>query len=150
MSSSEGNILEDASAIEVLSKSKMVSDEISEKQRVAEETALHVAAAKGSLPIVETLLRAGAAVGDADLQGQTPLHGAAMGGDAQGRLMAEQERAMNQRAGGVAGLAALGQAATDSARLVRDHYRSKQAQLLAVACEAKNARHLSSLSLTHI
>ena len=47
---------------------------------VAEETALHVAAAKGNLPIVETLLRAGAAVGDADLQGQTPLHGAAMGG----------------------------------------------------------------------
>ena len=39
---------------------------------------------------------------------------------------------------------ALGQAATDSARLVRDHYR-KQAQLLAVACEAKNARHLSSI-----
>ena len=40
---------------------------------------------------------------------------------------------------------ALGQAATDSSRLVRDHYRSSQAQLLAIACEAKNARHLSSI-----
>ncbi|MGB1726451.1 MAG: hypothetical protein ACPHJZ_09025, partial [Limisphaerales bacterium] len=29
-----------------------------------------------------------------------------------------------------------------SARLVRDHYHSSQSQLLAVASEAKNARHL--------
>ena len=42
---------------------------------------------------------------------------------------------------------ALGQAGTDSARLVRDHYRSSQAQLLAVASEAKNAWHLSSIPL---
>ena len=38
LSSSEGNILEDATAIEVLSEAKIVSDEISEKQKVADET----------------------------------------------------------------------------------------------------------------
>ena len=38
LSNSEGNILEDAKAIEVLSEAKLVSDEISEKQKVADET----------------------------------------------------------------------------------------------------------------
>lgn len=38
LSSSEGNILEDASAIEVLSKAKVLSVEIGEKQQIAEET----------------------------------------------------------------------------------------------------------------
>jgi len=38
LSSSEGNILEDETAIKVLSSSKTLSNEISEKQAVAEET----------------------------------------------------------------------------------------------------------------
>lgn len=38
LSSSEGNILEDASAIEVLSSAKVLSVEIGEKQQIAEET----------------------------------------------------------------------------------------------------------------
>jgi dynein heavy chain len=38
LSNSEGNILEDAKAIEVLSEAKLVSDEISEKQKVADAT----------------------------------------------------------------------------------------------------------------
>ena len=38
LSSSEGNILEDESAILVLDSSKVLSDEISKKQKVAEET----------------------------------------------------------------------------------------------------------------
>ena len=38
MSSSEGNILDDANAIEVLSEAKIVADEISEKQKIADET----------------------------------------------------------------------------------------------------------------
>ena len=38
LSNSQGNILEDATAIDVLSQSKIVSDEISAKQRVAEKT----------------------------------------------------------------------------------------------------------------
>ena len=40
---------------------------------------------------------------------------------------------------------ALGQAASDSARLVCDRYRNCQAQLLQAASEAKNARHLLSM-----
>jgi dynein heavy chain len=42
MSSSEGNILDDAGAIEVLSEAKIVSDEISEKQKVADETQVEI------------------------------------------------------------------------------------------------------------
>ena len=38
LSSSEGNILEDETAIKVLSSSKILANEISEKQEVAEET----------------------------------------------------------------------------------------------------------------
>merc|ERR1719181_1761352 len=38
LSSSQGNILEDESAIQVLSASKQISNEISEKQKIAEET----------------------------------------------------------------------------------------------------------------
>eukprot|EP00794_Sanderia_malayensis_P007414 gene7414-8234_t len=38
LSSSEGNILEDESAIKILDSSKVLSDEISKKQKVAEET----------------------------------------------------------------------------------------------------------------
>ncbi|XP_075239189.1 dynein axonemal heavy chain 7-like isoform X2 [Convolutriloba macropyga] len=38
LSSSEGNILEDESAIQILDSSKILSDEISKKQKVAEET----------------------------------------------------------------------------------------------------------------
>ncbi|XP_015752501.1 PREDICTED: dynein heavy chain 12, axonemal-like [Acropora digitifera] len=38
LSSSEGNILEDESAIQILDSSKVLSDEISKKQKVAEET----------------------------------------------------------------------------------------------------------------
>jgi 2-phosphosulfolactate phosphatase len=39
----------------------------------------------------------------------------------------------------------LGQAASDSARLVCHRYRNCQSQLLQVAIEAKNARHLLSI-----
>eukprot|EP00040_Diaphanoeca_grandis_P037865 m.251013 g.251013 ORF g.251013 m.251013 type:complete len:2401 (+) comp33890_c0_seq1:2-7204(+) len=42
LSSAEGNILEDANAIEVLSSSKVLSVEIAEKQQVAEETELKI------------------------------------------------------------------------------------------------------------
>ena len=38
LSSSEGNILEDETAIQVLSSSKTLSNEIAEKQAIAEET----------------------------------------------------------------------------------------------------------------
>ncbi|XP_070559445.1 dynein axonemal heavy chain 12-like isoform X2 [Ptychodera flava] len=38
LSSSEGNILEDESAIQILDSSKVLSDEISKKQKIAEET----------------------------------------------------------------------------------------------------------------
>jgi len=46
MSSSEGNILDDANAIEVLSEAKIVSDEISEKQTIADATQLEIDAAR--------------------------------------------------------------------------------------------------------
>jgi dynein heavy chain len=39
LSSSKGNILEDEAAIETFDSSKLISDEISKKQKVAEETA---------------------------------------------------------------------------------------------------------------
>ena len=39
LSASEGNILEDEAAIQTLDSSKLISDEISKKQKIAEETA---------------------------------------------------------------------------------------------------------------
>jgi dynein heavy chain len=42
LSSSEGNILEDASAIEVLSSAKVLSVDIGEKQKIAEETEIKI------------------------------------------------------------------------------------------------------------
>lgn len=42
LSSSEGNILEDEKAINVLSSSKLLSNEITEKQAVAEKTELKI------------------------------------------------------------------------------------------------------------
>jgi dynein heavy chain len=47
LSSSEGNILEDETAIKVLSSSKTLANEISEKQQVAEETEAKIDAARG-------------------------------------------------------------------------------------------------------
>ena len=38
LSTSEGNILEDQAAVEILQKAKMTSDDISEKQKIADET----------------------------------------------------------------------------------------------------------------
>ena len=38
LSASEGNILEDATAVDILSQSKVVSDDIAAKQRVADQT----------------------------------------------------------------------------------------------------------------
>ena len=46
LSSSEGNILEDSTAIDVLTKSKEVSNQISEKQEVAEKTERQIDAAR--------------------------------------------------------------------------------------------------------
>jgi Dynein, heavy chain len=46
LSSSEGNILEDESAIQVLSSSKVLSNEIQEKQAVAEVTEKSIDAAR--------------------------------------------------------------------------------------------------------
>jgi dynein heavy chain len=52
LSSSEGNILEDASAIEVLSSAKVLSIEIGEKQQIAEETEKKIDLARqGYIPI---------------------------------------------------------------------------------------------------
>ena len=42
LSSSEGNILEDASAVKVLGDSKILSDDISAKQKVADETEIKI------------------------------------------------------------------------------------------------------------
>ena len=42
LSSSEGNILEDSAAIDVLTVSKTISDEISEKQTIAEQTEVRI------------------------------------------------------------------------------------------------------------
>jgi len=52
MSSSQGNILEDATAIEILSKSQAVAKDISEKQKIAEQTEKEIDEARdGYLPI---------------------------------------------------------------------------------------------------
>ena len=46
LSSSEGNILEDSAAIDVLTVSKTISDEITEKQKIAEQTEVRIDAAR--------------------------------------------------------------------------------------------------------
>merc|ERR1719281_1948600 len=48
LSSSQGNILEDESAIQVLSASKQISNDISEKQKVAEETEAQIDEARAN------------------------------------------------------------------------------------------------------
>lgn len=48
LSSSEGNILEDETAIKILSSSKILADEISEKQAIAEETEKKIDVARSS------------------------------------------------------------------------------------------------------
>lgn len=54
LSSSEGNILEDETAIQVLSSSKVLSEEISAKQAVAEETQKEIEETRlGYLPVAE-------------------------------------------------------------------------------------------------
>lgn len=54
LSSSEGNILEDETAIQVLSSSKVLSEEISAKQAVAEETQKEIEQTRlGYLPVAE-------------------------------------------------------------------------------------------------
>ncbi|KAK2854426.1 hypothetical protein Q7C36_006295 [Tachysurus vachellii] len=54
LSSSEGNILEDETAIEVLSSSKILSEEISEKQKIASETELEIDQTRmGYRPVAE-------------------------------------------------------------------------------------------------
>ncbi|CAF0988415.1 unnamed protein product, partial [Didymodactylos carnosus] len=54
LSSSEGNILEDEAAIETLDSSKLISDEISKKQKVAEETAKKIESSRQDYkPIAE-------------------------------------------------------------------------------------------------
>jgi dynein heavy chain len=47
LSSSQGNILEDESAIKVLSSSKVLANEISEKQQIADETEQKIDSARG-------------------------------------------------------------------------------------------------------
>ena len=47
LSSSEGNILEDASAIQILSEAKVVSNEIEDKQAVADKTQKEIEATRG-------------------------------------------------------------------------------------------------------
>ncbi|KAK3264588.1 hypothetical protein CYMTET_26684, partial [Cymbomonas tetramitiformis] len=54
LSTSEGNILEDATAIDVLSQSKVVSDDIAHKQRVAEKTEIKIDEARLSYKPVAT------------------------------------------------------------------------------------------------
>jgi dynein heavy chain len=46
LSESQGNILDDQSAIDILSSSKRISDEIAKKQKVAEETTKHLDATR--------------------------------------------------------------------------------------------------------
>lgn len=54
LSSSQGNILEDEIAIEVLSSSKVLSEEISEKQKIASETELEIDKTRmGYRPVAE-------------------------------------------------------------------------------------------------
>lgn len=54
LSASEGNILEDEAAIQTLDSSKAISDEISKKQKIAEETAKKIEASRQDYkPIAE-------------------------------------------------------------------------------------------------
>ena len=54
LSSSQGNILEDETAIQVLSSSKTLSEEISAKQEIAEETQKEIESTRlGYLPVAE-------------------------------------------------------------------------------------------------
>ncbi|XP_013387188.1 dynein heavy chain 12, axonemal, partial [Lingula anatina] len=54
LSASEGNILEDESAIQILDSSKILSDEISKKQKIAEETEKKIEASRvGYQPIAK-------------------------------------------------------------------------------------------------
>ncbi|KAF6041077.1 DNAH12 [Bugula neritina] len=54
LSASEGNILEDESAIQILDSSKILSDEISKKQKIAEETEKKIEASRmGYRPIAK-------------------------------------------------------------------------------------------------
>jgi dynein heavy chain len=54
LSASEGNILEDEAAIVTLDESKLISDEISKKQKIAEETAKKIEASRQDYkPIAE-------------------------------------------------------------------------------------------------
>jgi dynein heavy chain len=52
LSNSKGNILEDSSAIEILSASKVISDDIAAKQKIADETEIQIDEARqGYVPI---------------------------------------------------------------------------------------------------
>jgi dynein heavy chain len=54
LSSSQGNILEDETAIQILSSSKTLSEEISAKQEIAEETQKEIESTRmGYLPVAE-------------------------------------------------------------------------------------------------
>lgn len=54
LSSSQGNILEDETAIQILSSSKTLSEEISAKQAIAEETQAKIESTRlGYLPVAE-------------------------------------------------------------------------------------------------
>lgn len=54
LSSSQGNILEDETAIQILSSSKTLSEEISAKQEVAEKTQIEIETTRqGYLPVAE-------------------------------------------------------------------------------------------------
>ena len=54
LSTSEGNILEDQSAVEILQKAKLTADDISEKQKIADETEMKIdEARKGYKPIAK-------------------------------------------------------------------------------------------------
>ena len=50
LSESKGNILEDESAIQVLAAAKVLSDEINEKQKIAEETEKQIDEARAGYP----------------------------------------------------------------------------------------------------
>ena len=54
LSSSQGNILEDETAIQILSSSKTLSEEISAKQEIAEKTQIEIETTRqGYLPVAE-------------------------------------------------------------------------------------------------
>ena len=62
LSPNEGNILEDAAAVQILSEAKQVSDDITAKQAVAEETQERIdAARRGYRPCGSTTLRCSSA-----------------------------------------------------------------------------------------